>query len=927
MTQFGGAEGSYLGSRRRRRHHRRPGHPRRLRHQQPRLRRRSAPRREIRPRPVVHRSDHRHRAADPALDGQRSAVLHGTVNPDGVKTIACWFEYGLTPSLGTVVPCNEGQELEGSSDIGVTADVGGLKKGTKYWVKVFSANANEVISDGGPEKFLAQSKPIANPVFVSKINTDGANFNATIDPNGGRTWYYWEYGPTDRLRADQTPEKRLRREDATEIELPTSLTEPFDVSDLISGFEPGKPSTSALSPGTNRARRRVRTRNSSPTSRKPNRAARTRWSASRRARRCCSTAAPTSSPRPPTAAATTSSPRRSPGQEPLIAYPDASGRLLYSLDSAVVPGVAGRSHQPRSRPVRRRPRRRRLDAPNTSGSRPAAWPIRAPSARPCSKPTARSTSSRSAGEDICDPCFADGSTNIPLRRSNGTLEKGMAGSSNPAADPAGEVRKRFSADGSTFVFGVRKEIRDDRQRRQRLDLRAATCQSGATQVVSTMPERLDDDRRRHRRARRLRRRRPGPDRRNGSAKTRTATSSSTSTCTSAAARTRSQVVDSPSGVIFNGMTSDGSKVFFTTPDQLAGDTDSSNDLYVADVGATSTITRLSTGTRRHRQHRRLRTDHQLERRLRRAELQRRRDRRRRRSRQRRRDRLLRQPRAARRRRQRHREPGEPLRRQAGRLAAIRRDDRLEPGQARAAPPNHPVANASFAAGLKTNESIAVDQSTGDVYVLERGFPQGVSRFDSEGHPKNFTAGPGCGTNKILVSFVERRGRSAGRRRQLRRDLRRRLSTSTSGGSVKLYAGSGEELGSIGGFGFAVRRRRRPVERRPLRRRLQLRRHLAPRADLGHDSGQRRQLHADQHQHPGHEPLPGRGGHRGQRLRVELVERPDEEVPGLRLHRGRRRAKKASGSHPTRAASTPTRQPMTSTSTKGIRSAATTRRAI
>ena len=136
--------------------------------------------------------DDGHRTADPAVNSTESAVLHGTVNPEGIETIACWFEYGLTQSLGSLVPCNEGMELSGSGDIDVTANISGLKKGRKYWVKVFSANANEVISDGGPEQFLAQSTPISNPVFVSKINTDGANFNATIDPNGGRTWYYWE---------------------------------------------------------------------------------------------------------------------------------------------------------------------------------------------------------------------------------------------------------------------------------------------------------------------------------------------------------------------------------------------------------------------------------------------------------------------------------------------------------------------------------------------------------------------------------------------------------------------------------------------------------------------------------------------------------------------------------------------------------------
>jgi hypothetical protein len=48
-----------------------------------------------------------------------------------------------------------------------------------------------------------------------------------------------------------------------------------------------------------------------------------------------------------------------------------------------------------------------------------------------------------------------------------------------------------------------------------------------------------------------------------------------------------QVADTANGVIFNGMTSDGSKVFFTTSDQLSGDTDTSADLYRADVGSTS----------------------------------------------------------------------------------------------------------------------------------------------------------------------------------------------------------------------------------------------------------------------------------------------------------------------------------------------------
>ncbi len=84
-------------------------------------------------------------------------------------------------------------------------------------------------------------------------------------------------------------------------------------------------------------------------------------------------------------------------------------------------------------------------------------------------------------------------------------------------------------------------------------------------------------------------------------------------------------------------------------------------------------------------------------------------------------------------------------------------------------------------------------------MLERGFPQGVSRFDSEGHPKNFTAGPHEG-NKLLVSFF-----SGSAEAQVAFDSSGGIFDGdiyvTSFGGVNIYASSGEELGSIGGFNF------------------------------------------------------------------------------------------------------------------------------
>ena len=80
----------------------------------------------------------------------------------------------------------------------MTATSAGLKKGTEYWVKLFSANERTKSSPtAGPKSSSPSPNRSRTRCSSSKVNTDGADFNATIDPNGGRTWYYWEYGPTD----------------------------------------------------------------------------------------------------------------------------------------------------------------------------------------------------------------------------------------------------------------------------------------------------------------------------------------------------------------------------------------------------------------------------------------------------------------------------------------------------------------------------------------------------------------------------------------------------------------------------------------------------------------------------------------------------------------------------------------------------------
>ena len=112
-----------------------------------------------------------------------------------------------------------------------------------------------------------------------------------------------------------------------------------------------------------------------------------------------------------------------------------------------------------------------------------------PSPRPCSAPTTRLDTFAFGGPDICAPCFADGSTGIPVRIPDGSLVQGMAGSIDPGPPSTRQlVRKPLSADGSHLVFGSTQAFEPDGN-----DERAAgsiydrNLETGVTQVVSKTP--------------------------------------------------------------------------------------------------------------------------------------------------------------------------------------------------------------------------------------------------------------------------------------------------------------------------------------------------------------------------------------------------------------------------------------------------------
>ena len=95
--------------------------------------------------------------ATPSLKG---AQLRGTVEPDEVPTTACYFEWGTSAEkYGNVAPCAQGDVLNGSGEVEVTAGIGGLEPGATYHFRLAAENANEILEFGKDSKFVAQGEP------------------------------------------------------------------------------------------------------------------------------------------------------------------------------------------------------------------------------------------------------------------------------------------------------------------------------------------------------------------------------------------------------------------------------------------------------------------------------------------------------------------------------------------------------------------------------------------------------------------------------------------------------------------------------------------------------------------------------------------------------------------------------------------------
>jgi hypothetical protein len=523
--------------------------------------------------------------ADSADVTPTTAVLHGHADTDsGGDTTDCHWEYGFDTGYGNTVPCEtpSGPIHDADGSVAVTSEpITFLEPGTVYHYRLVVSNVNGP-SYSNDRTFRPEGPPIVSNVFASEVNVDSARLTGTVDPSGGDTRYRFDWGTTSSYgHSIPLPDFKL-----VNVHAPTTVTH------LLQGLQGGTTyhyrlvATNLL--GSDESGDFVfRTFPEDVIDDKcPNAQARRQTISTLlldcRAYELVSAA---------NAGGYDVQSDLVPGQVTLPAYPRASDRLLYSLHHGKIPGTTG-------------PTNLGLD-PYVATRGENGWSTTyvgipadsAPSSPPFGSPLLQADDGLSTfafgGGNICDPCFADGKTGIPVHLPDGSLVQGMAGSKDPGqtATTAGFVGRPMSGDGTHLVFGSTSQFEPDNSTGD-VTIYDRDLSTGTTHVVSKKPDgsgtmtgagigELDIS---HDGSRILIGRTVAPDDAAGNHYWHLYMNIGDS----------GQTVDitpgTATGVLYDGMTADGSTLYFTTAESLLGaDTDSSPDIYEADVSAAGTV--------------------------------------------------------------------------------------------------------------------------------------------------------------------------------------------------------------------------------------------------------------------------------------------------------------------------------------------------
>lgn len=529
-----------------------------------------------------------------------AATLVGSVDPDGPATTDCHFEWGMgggerTPKYNKVAPCAEGDVFSGENV--VTAAISGLEKGTTYNFRLSSENANGIVSFTANRELNAADVPVLGEATIDHITTEAALVHLAVNPNGDNTRYHVEVGTDTNYGTDfPVPDASIARKRALAPEGFEIILSPVSRTQEITGLEPAT-----------QYHYRVVTENAAGVTEGDDHVFRTFALPSVSEEGCPNTQArqQTSSGElldcrgyelvsaPDTGGYDVRS-GLSPGVDAIPTSPDAPDAALYSMRSGTIPGIAG---HPTNRGADPYIATRSSDGWSTryvglASNNPFAT---GPFASSLSGFDDALKSFSFGGEEICDPCFADGSTDVPLRQGSSDISQGMAGSLDPSgpANSTGIVKKPLSPDGSHLVFETTSQFEPEgNSNGTDATIYSRDLKANTTEVVST--DENGDAIQAGEELAELDISKDGSRTLFGEELSSDAEGNRYYHLYLHIAGTEESVDLMPGateGALYGGMTEDGTKAFFTTAEPLAaGETDESVDAYAAEVPGPGAVT-------------------------------------------------------------------------------------------------------------------------------------------------------------------------------------------------------------------------------------------------------------------------------------------------------------------------------------------------
>jgi hypothetical protein len=139
-----------------------------------------------------------------------TATLNGIVEPEGVPTTHCFFEWGTTTAYGNKAPCSQGEVLTGSGEDQVSAEITGLTPGVTYHFRLVAANANtDTAAEPSLGDDLAFGPPLIEGTAATAVAATSADLQATLNPQNVDTQVRIEYGTEAGVYDHATPETDL----------------------------------------------------------------------------------------------------------------------------------------------------------------------------------------------------------------------------------------------------------------------------------------------------------------------------------------------------------------------------------------------------------------------------------------------------------------------------------------------------------------------------------------------------------------------------------------------------------------------------------------------------------------------------------------------------------------------------------------------